>query len=368
MKPWNLLLLLFVFLASCKYKEVTRETGYKGKARLNPWLAAERFCEKYEGGVRSLAYWTPPTFGDALWIAPASVLGNESFAGQVEDWVEDGGHLLLLVDHAGSGNDWSYLDNRSPLQPALVHMLERMGITLEEGKRGFKETTASKIEFKGKSYEVDAKSTSTVKLENSKSSDPPGVFATTRNGKGRVTVLTDARLFRNRWIGDKDHAALLDALVRGTDYEGDIVFVRGASIPLSTLLGDHLWTALLALCVLVVLWLWKSFSRFGPMESAVAPSPLRAYDHHLEALGDFQWRLDKASSLLAPLRAQIVERGQRMSAAVGRRDDDFFQFLADLAGIPRERAFRALAEAAPPDPATLARTSADLQRMLQVLH
>ena len=95
---------------------------------------------------------------------------------------------------------------------------------------------------------------------------------------------------------------------------------------------------------------------------------LRGYEHHLEALGDFQWRLDRAASLLAPLREQIVELGQRTSVRAGRRDDDFFQFLADRAGLPRERVFRALAEAAPADSAILTRTTADLQQLLKVLN
>jgi hypothetical protein len=88
----------------------------------------------------------------------------------------------------------------------------------------------------------------------------------------------------------------------------------------------------------------------------------------LEALGDFQWRLDRAAALLVPLRAQVVERGQRLAVRSGRRDDDFFQFLADRAGLPRERVFRALAEAAPPDSGVLTRTAADLQRLLNILH
>jgi len=373
-----MILLLAVSLTGCKYKEVTRETGYKGKARVNPWLAAERFCERYKGEVRSLASWSPPDYDDAMWITPASVLGNDSFVHEVEDWVDDGGHLVLLVENTGNGNDWSARSAEPALEPAVIRMLDRIGIEFvsEEGREDLR---VSKIEFKGQSFEVDARSHGGLILKSSggnenghaagaSEKDSRTVFATVRHGDGRVSVLTDGRLFRNRWIGDKEHASLLDALVRGTDYEGDIAIVRGEGISLWALLGDHLWPLMLGLGTLVVLWLWKSFGRFGPVEAATAPSPLRAYDHHLEALGDFQWRLDHAASLLAPLRAQIVERGQRMVASVGRRDEDFFQVLADLAGIPRERAFRALAEAAPPDPATLTRTSADLQRILQVLH
>ena len=359
---WLGLLLLAFALTACDSTEVKREIGYKGKARINPWLAAERFAAHDSGAVRSLAAWTAPEVEDAVWFVPASVLTNESFTRRLASWVDDGGHLVLLVEHANSeSNDWSRPATEAELSPALLGMLDEAGISLED--RG-KPVTATKIEFEGKAYEVDAESDTGVSVDDGE----PGVFASVESGDGRISVLTDARLFRNRWIGDKEHAALLDALIRVTEYDGDIAFLRGSGLSLWGLLGDHLWPVLLGLAVLTVLWLWKNFTRFGPLEAADGSTTLRGYEHHLEALGDFQWRLDRAAALLVPLRAQIFERGQRWVTRAGRRDEDFCQFLADRAGLPRERVFRALAEAAPADSAILTRTTADLQRLLQVLH
>ncbi len=358
------MLLAALVLTSCDYTEVKREIGYKGKARINPWLAAERFCARYEGEVRSLAAWTAPDIDDAVWFVPASLLSNESFTRRMEDWVEEGGHLVLLVEHANAEtNDWSRHVEEPGWHPALVAMLVDVGIDLKEERTGGK-MTVSQITFQDESYEVDASSKAVVSLRGEKK----GVFASVGSGDGRVTVLTDGRLFRNRWIGDKDHAALLDALIAATEYEGNIGFLRGTGLSLWGLLGEHLWPVLIGLGVLTLLWLWKNFTRFGPIEAAAGVSTLRGYEHHLEALGDFQWRLDHAAALLVPLRAQIVERGQRIATRAGRRDEDFFQFLADRAGLTKERVHRALAEAAPPDSAILTRTAADLQRLLQVLH
>ena len=359
---WLGMLLMALALTACDTTEVKREIGYKGKARINPWLAAERFAAHDGGAVRSLAAWTPPEFEDAVWFVPASILTNESFTRQLGSWVGEGGHLVLLVEHANSeSNDWSRPPAEAELSPALVGMLDDSGISLEVRE---KPLTATTIEFEGKSYEVDAQSDTSVSMADGK----PGVFASVESGDGRISVLTDARLFRNRWIGEEEHAALLDALIQVTEYDGDIAFLRGSGLSLWGLLGDHLWPLLLGLAVLTVLWLWKNFTRFGPLEAADGTSTLRGYEHHLEALGDFQWRLDRAAALLVPLRAQIVERGQRVVTRAGRRDEDFFQFLADRAGLPRERVFRALAEATPADSTILTRTTADLQRLLQVLH
>ena len=365
MKKLFLLLAAVLSLTACDYEEVVREIGYKGKARVNPWLAAERFCAKSDHKVRSLVTWTVPGWEDAVWFLPASILGNASFTRQVEDWVADGGHLVLLVEHADAEtNDWSEHTQQPQVEDALVEMLDRMGIDLKDPESAKDETKAETIEFDGETFKVDARSEATVAVRGGK----PGVFASVESGSGRVTVLTDGRLFRNRWIGEKDHAGLLDKLVAATEYEGTVAFMRGSGLSIWVLLGKHLWPVLVGLGVLIVLWLWRNFTRFGPVETSAGPSTLRGYDHHLEALGDFQWRIDRAAGLLAPLRAQIIERGQRVCTRSGRRDDDFFQFLADRAGIPRERVFRALAEAAPADSAILTRTTADLQLLLQVLH
>lgn len=359
---WLFILLTALALTGCNYEEVKRDIGYKGKARINPWLAAERFCGRYDGEVKSLASWTAPAAADAVWFVPASVLTNESFTRRLERWVSDGGHLVVLVEHANAEtNDWSPHSMEPTLEPAVIHLLDRVGIELRVAEKTIK---VSKIRFMGKSYQVDASSAASVKVRGKKL----GVFVSTKRGGGRVTVLTDARLFRNRWIGDKNHAALLDALIIATNSGGDIGFLRGSGLSLWGLLSDHLWPVLCGLGVLIFLWLWKNFTRFGPLEADAGPSPLRGYDHHLEALGDFQWRLDRAGALLNPLRTQILERGQRISTRVGRRDDDFFQFLADRAALPRDRVHRAMSDTSLSDSANLTRTVADLQRLLQVLH
>lgn len=362
---WLWLLIVSLALTACDYTEVKREIGYKGRARMNPWLAAERFCEGYEGNVRSLVTWTEPTYDDAVWFVPASLLSNESFTGRLDKWVVDGGHLVILVDHSKpETNDWGQPPPHDEPNPALVEMLDTAGIKLHEPKSDGKNFTAQKIKFMGQSFKVKAESKSGVSQRDKKA----GVFASAVRGDGRLTILTDGRLFRNRWIGEEQNADLLDSLILATDNIGNIGFTRGSSLSLWPLLAEHLWPVLFALGAVVFLWLWKNFSRFGPIEAANGVSTLRGYDHHLEALGDFQWRHDQATALIAPLRSRIVERAQRTFSASGHRDDDFFQYLANLAGLPRERVFRAMAENAPPDSAILTRTTADLQRLLQVLH
>ena len=351
-----------LLLAACDYVEVERETGFKGKARVNPWLAAERYAAREGLEVKSVIGWTAPDWDDAVWLMPSDALANESFVRHVREWTEEGGHLVLLVEHASAErNDWSSYDEEPAIEPPLVRLLEEAGLTLDMSHAGG--ASAERIDFAGESFKVEAASEGAVSTRKGQ----PGVFASATHGEGRISVLMDARIFRNRWIGDHEHAALFDALIKAGEFEGAIGFMRGAGLSFMALLRAHLWPVLLALGLLIVLWLWKNLSRFGPLDAAASPQVLRGYESHLEALGDFQWRIDRAASLLAPLRQQVVELGQRASQRAGRRDDDFFSFLAGLAGIPRERVFRALAEPAPADSTVLTRTTADLQQLLQIL-
>ena len=356
-------LVMALFFTGCQYEKVEHEIGYKGKARVNPWLAAERFCTRYGHDAKSMVSWKSPDFEDMVWFAPASALTNESFTRPMERWTREGGHLVILVEHASPvANDWKGGDGEVRLEPALFSMLEKVGITLT--KEGGVTKPVDRVEFLEESYEVKMDSSATVRVDGGEE----GFFATAPVGQGRMTVVTDARIFRNRWIGEKDHAALLLALADGSEFEGGVVFLRGSGLSLWGMLGHYLWPLLIGFSVFLVLWLWKNLSRFGPVETAAVASPLRGYDHHLEALGDFQWRLDKGHALLKPLRDQIIEVGQRASVRSGKRDEDFFQFLADRAAISRERVVRALAEPAPSDAAVLTRTAADLQTLSKVLN
>ena len=363
---WHLLAgLLLVSLCACSNEYVEREVGYKGRARVNPWLAAERFARSYDFELDSLAAWRAPEDDDAVWFVPASILNNESFVSRVEDWANAGGHLVVLLEHAAAEtSDWHDFDPELPLPPVLLEMLKHHGFELNDhASGGNADPDVGKISFEEDAFDVAARSHASVAVNGS----APGVFASVWAGAGRLSVLTDARPLRNRWIADHQHAEFLLAMINASEREGAVVFVRGCGISFWGMVRRYLWPVLCGLLLLLVLWLWKNLSRFGPLEAEAPPSVLRGYDHHLEALGNFHWRLDRAAALLAPLREQILERGQRLYARSGRLDDGFVQLLATRSGLPKERVARALAESAPADTLSATRIVADLQALLKVL-
>ena len=356
-----LLILAVMGLSGCntKYQEV--ETGYKGPARTNPWLAAERFLKAYGHPVEVLSSWREPAPEDSTWIIPCELISNTLFAKQIDQWMSDGGHLICLIEYSDFRDDWNLIDPEVELEPAFERFLEDHDFEIEKSSSGEVETKL--IRYRGRPFDVEMKSAWKASNRSGSLQGMP----TAKVGDGRLTLVTDARPFRNRWIGDKQHAALLKSLVDSTESFGTVVFVRGATLSLWSLLMERAWAVLLGLSLVIVIWLWKNLRRFGPLEAADAPSPLRAYDHHLEALGDFQWRLDRGASLLAPLRGEILEQSNRLMARSGKLDSDIFALLGERAGIPRERVARAMSEPAPADASVFTRTVSDLQQILKSL-
>jgi hypothetical protein len=359
----RLLWLLFValVLAGCKSGPTRdREIGYKGKAKLDAYLAAERFLERYGYVVESKPGWPKLDRGVGMVVVPGSVLSTEAYVREMSAWIADGGHMLCLLDRAESyHDDWSRIGSsyEKDLPEPLAEWLETCGITVSDG--GSTHTKADEaLRIDGESFKVEAESALSIKMDGGEAK----AFGQVEYGSGLITVLTDARPLRNRRISDNDHAAFLLALVRESPFGGKIVVVRDAALSLGTLLWRHAWPVLAGLLALTVFWLWKNMPRFGPLRREEARSSMRDYDHHLEALGDFQWRLDKGSAMLRPLRESVIERAQRMSAAT-QRGIDLFEWIAERAGITRERTERAMTHERPADATSFTRVIADLQKI-----
>ncbi len=354
-------LLLCLMLAGCGGSHTTRteETGYKGKAKLDAYLAAARFLERMDYTVINKPGW-PDLDEVAVMLVPASVLSTDAYVREVKSWVAGGGHLICLVENAESfHDDWRrsgsfrYLPDDEAVPASLGAWLKEEGLTFSNAGGPVE---AKRLQAGGERYEVFAESSVGVQIGNR----ARRALAQAEVGEGLVTVMTDARPFRNRYIGDHDHAALLLALVEMSPYWGDIAIIRDGGLSLWTMLWRHGWPALVGLLAVTVFWLWKNMPRFGPLRREEEPTSQRDYDHHLEALGDFQWRLDKGAAMLRPLRDSVLERALRLG---GQHHGDVFEWLAQRAGITRERAERAMIHERPPDATSFSRVVADLQQL-----
>jgi len=244
------------------------------------------------------------------------------------------------------------------VEPVLTDMLESHGLRLVEDAN----VEAGRVRFMDEVYQVSADSEYGVAKDGGK----PRVFASADVGAGMISVVTDARVFRSRWIDEKDHAALLAALVDASPNHGRVGFLRGSALSFWALLGGFLAPLLIVTAAWVLLWLWKNLARFGPVEAAENPGESRGFGHHLEALGHFHWRLDHAAGLFLALRGRVSESAHRAAQRAGRGGDPDV-FLAERSGLATGRVSSLLSDPPPKDAVALTRGTADLQYLIEIL-
>ncbi|TAG09964.1 MAG: hypothetical protein EAZ42_05340 [Verrucomicrobia bacterium] len=350
-----ILALIGLSLSSCEFEEIEREIGYEGAAKANPWLALERFCEAYDWNVSQIPTWRAPNESDAMCIIPASLLNNETYVQAAERWTQRGGHMIILIDHAESySNDWLLLSSSTAqITPALEKWLERIGLSIQHHAR-----------LPNKSAEpADLENGLKLAMDSPYSIDTPTKkslkWVSMALGEGMITILSDASIFRNRWIGDHDHAEFLKNWLDATPKHGNLLIYRGGKLSLWELLRDEIGLVLIALVICFVVWLWINLKRFGPIDSSQEPETLRRFDQHLEATGHYLWRIDRAAEAMKSVRNQVLDRIPRSK----QQEEHFTAKLAERCQLPENDVELAINDHAPRDSSEFIRKVATLQKI-----
>jgi hypothetical protein len=347
--------LMFLFSGCQDYVVKERETGYKGKARVNPFLAFERFVEIDTGqSLEMRVHWQEMDDDAALIILPATMLTSKEYVKQLQSWVAGGGHAVFIIDHAEMrANEWSESMIDTEVPEVVKELCADVGMTLDESTQANK---YQNLKLGDEEYLVNLMSS--YRLAYDGDSDLP--LATADWGDGAVTILVDGNLLRNRTIDQEQHIEVVAHLL-GVRRQGEIVLMRGVGISFFGMLWEKGWMVVVGAMTLVVFWLLGHMQRFGPLENDDEDTQMRAYDHHLEMIGDFHWRLDRARSLLEPLRKEAQELCHHWQMKTGRIDEGLFEVMAMQTNIPIERVQRAMSEWKIKDSLTFTNTVADLQ-------
>ena len=355
LRCWLCLLLLPLLVQCDQGIEKEREIGYVGKARANPFLAFERFVENRQGSpVVIQTTWPELDETQSMIFFSADQLSTRIGLEQVGDWVKNGGHAVILLDRADvHASDWSAWFIEPKLPEALTSWAGKMGLEL---KAADSEQSYAKAKFRGKSYQVEMGAMVTLLDEK----DRPQAVISRDMGDGSVTWIADASLMRNRWIDQKQHIELIDSILDFRN-DGSILFLRGTGISFWALVWQKGWMVLLGITVLITAWLLTHLPRFGPMQSPLREDEIRAYDHHLEMIGDFHWRLDRGASLIEPLRTEAQELCHHWQTKHGRLNEGLFDVMASRTQLPVDRVERAMTDPRARDQLIFSRIVADLQ-------
>lgn len=434
-----LMLCGLLVLCACDghWKDVEITTGYKGKARVNPFLAAERLLDKLGHDAHGAKSLTKMPKHDSVILVSGENGLPEGRAKQLLRWTYSGGHLIYCLSGTRPYNDFE-TQFGSFISALLMEeekdtVLEQLGIGVQKripgeeltgllekfhGEEGAKDSKKDKDKEKAKSKdkaapkgeegeEDDEEKKSKTQEEKDMALESeqevtwngktyhlslggyqsmvlkrklrPGEFSAgskndslalhLKHGMGSVTLLAHARPFRNHWIGEKDHASWLSALV-GENGVKEVLFVSGTSGSFFGMLWQHGWKALVALGLCLIFWLWQQMPRFGPFME-VELDATRHFASHIGALGEFFWRMRRTPMLVDAAREAVWERVRERHRSLddGSRqmNDRLAEEISRRTGLPSLRVAAAF-DAAPPDSAhNFVNLMRDLQAMRRAL-
>ena len=345
------------------HEQVTEQqwTGFRGEAKRNPWLAAQRFLSRVDMPAAELR--TLPDLRSlptrATLIVPKA---HHTISGPLRDeivtWVGRGGYLIIETENPAQSD---------PLVEAFG--VRRAAIRFDEFDEEPEDSdepqfTAITLPNANIPALLDQQGSVSLDADDAwfRAESKYGTFLLAlRVGEGIVTVTNDLDYFSNRAIGSLDHAQFLLDLVRlrnvaatGNPIQSDdmdagarkpdrvLFFNRPAKLSLIDWLKKHAWAPLAGGGAALLFWLWRAVPRFGPIMPDPDRTRRRLLDH-LRASGRFLWSNGHATRLLEASREACLRRLARSlphfrSATAQARSEQLVHTL----GITQEQAQRIL--------------------------
>lgn len=330
------------------------ELGYRGEARVNSFLAAERFLTRMGLDASRQFSLTDLPGSDVVMVVPRSAIEGTNEAWRVLSWAELGGHLIYIhQDRAGFLGAWDAREEPDETDPVDSKksgvespLLESLEIELKQRKRW-----SRSVRIKGEKLDVNLPKGSGFVIEPEwmlqrqtfKSGGDAGYsFASFPYGNGRLTLLSDAYPWQNRYVGEKDHAEFLWTVVTLQPGAAAVWLLRSAHTSFWTLLWKYGWMPLLSLFVFLIFWLWRGIPRFGPLLPSPEAAP-REFISHLTMSGGFLWKHRSIEPLLGPIRRRILRRYQQKAMTAGEPDlETMLTSLSASSGVPLENVRNAM--------------------------
>ncbi|RLU01525.1 DUF4350 domain-containing protein [Ketobacter sp.] len=315
------------------------DSGPELNVLFNPWHAAQQFLARQQKESHR-SFNLHPVFEqlnpyDALILDNSAPIANPATRETLLDWVNNGGHLVITAVA-----EWDFD------QEAADPLLDEFGVRLYALEEDENEDYAEDEDWTGEDIEAASVEDATTPDEEEDEAEQSCTFFSFDNlfalqwegetlqiesvwnytlddddgaaryggdawpnavlqyqvGAGRLTVLMDTTIWESDRIGDYDHAYFLWQLVKADDV---VWFVSSND---SESLLDKLWRTapflMTGLLVLLLIWGWRRWVRFGPM----IPEPAgehRQLLEHIEAATRFDWNHAGAGAMVESLRHDI---------------------------------------------------------------
>lgn len=312
----GLMLLALWFYNVLEYDYVEEDKGYQGEAKTNPYLAAEFFLLEMGQKVEKIKLFSTDksvlNVDDTLMVPSIRLAFDRRRSKEILDWVERGGHLIITgqpVSERNAGKEDYILDSlglmieTKALAENSTQYEEQIDVAIDD--EDFWKIDLDDFLVITKTDKFNAQTV--WRIEDEGRLHGLQILL----GEGRVTLLSDMRLFKNDYINEFDHAAFLfllssdqyDKSSSGTFYYS--LFEEQDS--LFQWLWKHAALFMLSILGTVGIVLWKMMPRFGPVINVKQPVR-RQFTDHIIAAGNYQWRQGNYLHLLHNVRSQLSQQ------------------------------------------------------------
>jgi len=299
------------------YKLVEEDQGYQGEAKTNPYLAAEFFLRKMGQKSEKIKLFTDKqtilSQSDTLLIPSVRLAFDSRRSTEMLEWVGKGGHLIIT----GQPDTEANTGQRDYILETFGLYIERKA--LSEDTELDKEPVSITIYDEDNFWQVDFddyliisqtaqfKSEIIWTVEDNERVHALQIVV----GRGRMTLLSDVRIFRNEYIESYDHAAFLLSLANdqlGSSGEGVFYYsLFEDRMSLYQWLWENAKLLMMSIVVFIVIVLWMLIPRFGPLINVHQPVRRQFLDH-LKASGNYHWRQGHYFRLLMEVRKQLSHK------------------------------------------------------------
>ena len=315
------------------------DIGATKEARSNPFFAAQQFLHR-TGKTASTQKNFSVLEGDldsfgTLIIQSSRVGLSKNKISHLKDWLENGGHLVLLATEL-------YDDE---LETSRDRLLDELGVRLYENPEDYwsqdNEEQYSKLTFE------DTDVVTTVNFEQGfylqdtegKSTFIGGneyldLFAQYSFSEGMITIVTDMDIWKNYSIDEHDHAMFLHQLVGGAQ---DVLFLYNTVQPsIWIIMKDLIPMVIISFAIFILVVLFSVSWRKGRPRADDLHTQ-REIMQHLEAAGEFNYRNNSGEALLNSLMTSLENRLRKSIHQYSRLEDtDKIKKLSQLVNLNKD--------------------------------
>jgi hypothetical protein len=278
---------------SLERRTETKDVGFQGEARTNPYLAAERFLNEMEIPAQSKVGFSgyEDLNRSVMILASTRFTLGQQRAEAVYKWVAGGGHLIMIYQE----NDDLFFETPVEEFPDVIH-------TDDQQSSNFRYT------YGGSEYQITQQY---IFYDYDRGED---LFTLEFDyGEGRITWLPEFKFATNRTIAAKDHAAFLLALVRARYDQPEAVWLvyRETFPSIWNLLFQQARAVIVAALLFLIVLIWHKMPRFGPIRPD-PPLARRRLLEHLSASALFYRTHGMSDHLIEVTRAALWRHIRRL--------------------------------------------------------